>query len=119
MEKRILSYLAYLTDLAKNTSSNASTPADAEAKAKQILIQIGFFQHERLIHLIVTVTFAILTMMAILPSLFYPELPLFILCLLLLVLLIPYIRHYYILENSIQKMYALYDSMFDPWKKEQ
>jgi hypothetical protein len=28
-----------------------------------------------------------------------------------LVLLIPYVRHYYILENEVQKMYGQYDSI--------
>ena len=26
-----------------------------------------------------------------------------------MILLVPYIRHYYILENEVQKMYAQYD----------
>jgi hypothetical protein len=33
------------------------------------------------------------------------------LALLILVLLIPYVRHYYILENEVQKMYKQYDEM--------
>lgn len=32
---------------------------------------------------------------------------------LLLVLLIPYIRHYYILENEVQKMYGQYDKIWE------
>lgn len=35
--------------------------------------------------------------------------PLLILALLILVLLIPYIKHYYLLENEVQKMYVQYD----------
>ena len=31
----------------------------------------------------------------------------------LLILLIPYIRHYYILENEVQKMYGQYDKMVE------
>ena len=30
---------------------------------------------------------------------------------LILVLLIPYIFHYYFLENTVQKMYVIYDRM--------
>ena len=37
--------------------------------------------------------------------------PLLILVVLILILLIPYIRHYYILENEVQKMYGQYDRM--------
>ncbi|MFQ8981070.1 MAG: hypothetical protein ACLR6I_11570 [Waltera sp.] len=34
-------------------------------KLQEHLVQVGFFQHERLIHLIITVTFALLEMLAI------------------------------------------------------
>ena len=83
---------------------------------EDLLLQIGFFQHERLIHLIVTVTFALLLMLAVLASLFLPQLPLFLLILLLLVLLIPYIRHYYILENGVQRLYQYYDVLRETGK---
>ena len=33
------------------------------------------------------------------------------LALLFLVLLIPYIKHYYFLENSVQKMYLIYNKL--------
>lgn len=69
-------------------------------------INIGFFQHERLIHLIVTMTFAVLVLFSLL--LFTREfyfLPLF---LLFLGLEIPYIIHYYTLENGVQELQRLY-----------
>ena len=76
-----------------------------------MLVQIGFFQHERLIHLIVTVTFALLTVGSMIACLFVQQLGLYCLTVLFLILLIPYIRHYYILENGVQKLYALYEEM--------
>ena len=81
---------------------------DAAAK---MLVQIQFFQHERLIHLIVTVTFAILTVLSIFAFLALEQIGLLALCILLLVLLVPYIRHYYILENGVQKLYTYYDEL--------
>lgn len=77
------------------------------------LTQIAFFQHERLIHLIVTVTFALLEMIAIAlaVTVFSPGIGL--LAIALLVLLIPYVRHYYILENEVQKMYVQYDKLLE------
>ena len=36
---------------------------------------------------------------------------LLLLALLLIVLLAPYIRHYYLLENGVQKMYVQYDKL--------
>ena len=74
-------------------------------------MQVGFFQHERLIHLIVTVTFALLEMLAIVLSVISDSLFTLLLPVVILILLIPYIRHYYILENEVQKMYVQYDRM--------
>ena len=77
----------------------------------ELLVQIGFFQHERLIHLIVTVLFALMTMLVFLLAMtnFTPWTG--VLLLLLLALLIPYIRHYWLLENGTQKLYQYYDKM--------
>lgn len=80
-------------------------------KLKEHLVQVGFFQHERLIHLIVTVTFALLEMLAIILSVIAGSPFTLLLPVVILVLLIPYIRHYYILENEVQKMYVQYDRM--------
>lgn len=75
------------------------------------LIQIGFFQHERLIHLLVTLTFAVLTISSVYIILATSYFPLAALTLMLLLLLIPYIAHYYLLENEVQKMYKQYDEI--------
>ena len=80
-------------------------------KLQEHLVQVGFFQHERLIHLIVTVTFALLEMLAIVLSVSSDSLFTLLLPVVILILLIPYIRHYYILENEVQKMYVQYDRM--------
>lgn len=75
------------------------------------LTQIGFFQHERLIHLIVTVTFALMTLISMIASVTICMPLLLALSLLFLVLLVPYIFHYYTLENEVQKMYTQYDEI--------
>lgn len=80
-------------------------------KLEEHLVQVGFFQHERMIHLIVTVTFALLEMLAIVLSVISDSLFTLLLPVVILILLIPYIRHYYILENEVQKMYVQYDRM--------
>ena len=85
------------------------------------LAQISFFQHERLVHLLVTILFAILTFATF--FLLYMQIGFSVLAMeglswgllalfmLLLVLLIPYIMHYFLLENSVQKMYTQYDEI--------
>ncbi len=105
MEKRIKSYLKFL----ENIDIEGLESKEAEILKKECLIQIGFFAHERQIHLFVTLTFALLTVIAMAATVIAGGIGMIILSLLLLALLIPYIRHYYILENSVQKMYRYYD----------
>lgn len=104
MTKEIKAYLAYLESLPKNSKLT-------EKEKNQILTRIHFYQHERLVHLMVTMTMAILVMMGFFFIMFSYEnlnLPVLILFFLLLILLICYLCHYYFLENAIQKMYTLY-----------
>ena len=77
-------------------------------------MKISYFQHERLIHLLVTQTFAILQIFTIFAIfvLPYPASLIFaIMTVLILCLLTGYIFHYYLLENSVQKMYHLRDDI--------
>ncbi|MDE6389516.1 MAG: hypothetical protein K2L82_17200 [Lachnospiraceae bacterium] len=107
MEQRILNYRKYIDELLQQDG------LDWEAVIREHLIQISFFQHERLIHLIVTVTFALLEVIVIGLCVVSFTLGVGLLALGLLILLIPYIRHYYILENEVQKMYGQYDKMVE------
>ena len=107
MEQRILNYRKYIDELISQDNS------DWDAVIKEHLIQVSFFQHERLIHLIVTVTFALLEVIVIALSVVSFTIGVGLLAIALLVLLIPYIRHYYILENEVQKMYGQYDRMVE------
>ena len=73
------------------------------------LIKIGFFQHERLIHLIVTVFYALLFLMFM--ALGFIHYIFFIIVAILLVFVICYIIHYFHLENGVQYLYKQYDEM--------
>lgn len=107
MAERIKQYLKYIDDLLVN----APAGTDFSEEARKHLVQIAFFAHERFIHLIVTVIFALLTVIIFLYTMSNPQVMLFLLLLFFLVLLVPYIKHYYLLENSVQKMYEQYDEM--------
>ena len=112
MEQRILQYRKQIDEwLAKMENDEQITQELIRDKLEEHLVQVGFFQHERLIHLIVTVTFALLEMLAIVLSVIFDSLFTLLLPVVILILLIPYIRHYYILENEVQKMYVQYDRM--------
>ena len=116
MEKRIKEYRKWIDELltklneGKN-SGEAMDESELEAIIKDHLVQISFFQHERLVHLLVTLAFAIMTILSIGLYVLSGEIAVLALCVLLIVLLVPYIRHYYILENYTQAMYAQYDEL--------
>lgn len=76
--------------------------------AEEVYTWIQFFQHERLIHLIVTFFTGISTILFLLGSLYLENISLLILFAITLALFIPYIFHYYYLENGVQKLYDLY-----------
>ena len=111
MKKRIISYRLKVDSILSNPGS--IPPERWTEILQEHLVQIGFFQHERLIHLIVTVTFAILTIMSFVASLVVGMPALLALTLLFVVLLIPYIMHYYTPENEVQKMYVQYDRILE------
>ncbi len=73
------------------------------------LIKIGFFKHERLIHLLVTCFYAIFNICFIALSFLNPLF--IIITLILLTFLAFYVLHYFFLENSVQYMYKQYDKM--------
>ena len=88
------------TDIKKTDTEEQTMQEMVQDKLKEHLVQVGFFQHERLIHLIVTVTFALLEMLAIVISVISDSLFTLLLPIVILILLIPYIRHYYILGST-------------------
>lgn len=69
---------------------------------------IIFFQHERLVHLIVTFFVGIAMVLFFIGFLITENILVFVLFALLLCLFIPYIFHYYYLENNVQKLYDYY-----------
>jgi hypothetical protein len=105
MKKRILAYLEYIDNLLEEEDK------DWNKEIEKHLIQIGFFAHERLVHLIVMFLFALGTFMSILYFHFCEAIVILALAIGFMVLLIPYIMHYYLLENSVQRMYTQYDRM--------
>lgn len=107
MEERLKKYIEKLQNI-----DYMSLTDDERLRAKEdMLIQIGFFQHERLVHLIVTVTFALLAVVGLIFVCLDGSMGSLALEVLFIILLIPYIRHYYILENGVQRLYEYYDKI--------
>ncbi len=112
MSDRLSARIRYTECLIEKLSSGEEiSKEDLSAEVFALREWIGFFQHERLIHLLVTFLFSILSIgsfFVFVLSLYLPTLVIFAVFMLLLV---PYIFHYYKLENGVQKLYDLYDRL--------
>ncbi|MGN0642043.1 MAG: hypothetical protein ACI4JJ_02750 [Huintestinicola sp.] len=103
MKKYIRAYIASVE------KALADDGTDLRKLREELLIQTGFIQHERLIHLIVTV-FVGLVLFIGLVVFFVSEMTAFLaVCALLLVLTFAYLAYYYFIENSTQQLYRLYN----------
>lgn len=98
----------YIEEIDKLLNSNKNIDDNV---IKNHLTKINFFQHERLIHLLVTLFYALLfivfTILGFVHYLF------FIVTLILMIFLICYVIHYFHLENGVQYLYKQYDQMID------
>lgn len=65
------------------------------------------FQAERAIHLIITLFFALFSIILAVTSVVTANLAFLVLTILVLVLLIPYVFHYYKLENGVHSLYQI------------
>lgn len=107
MGNKLKAYIKELQELLEDDSGIENIPL----LKKELLVEIGFWQHERLIHLLVTILFALLTMSVFILILFYHTIGVLLLLLAMLSLLVPYIRHYFILENGVQTLYVFYEEL--------
>lgn len=99
----------YIKDYMLETENKIKDKNVSKKDIDLLLIKIQFFQHERLIHLLVTLFYALFCLiffiLGMISWLF------FIIDVILLVFLIFYILHYFFLENSTQYFYKLYNQM--------
>lgn len=101
MKKYIINYLKYV-----------------EANKKDIdvykhLQKIEFFQAERLIHLLVTLATLIVEIISFVVGVALQNIYCIIIGYMIMCFLIPYILHYFFLENAMWKMYREYDEMIN------
>ena len=69
--------------------------------------QLAYMQHERLIHLLVTLAVCTFLLLVLGYALVHPMWPSFVMSALLLILVAGYIIHYFRLENGVQRWYEL------------
>ena len=101
----------YIKEIDNKISINKITKSDVE----EHLIKIKFFQHERLVHLLVTLAYALFTIIFIFLTLYHPLF--FIITIIVLVFLMFYVAHYFFLENNVQYLYKQYDLMKEKLSK--
>lgn len=104
MTKQIRAYLAFLEEF----FAAEHTQEELINQRGRLLQRISFYQHERIVHLIVTMSFAIFFLLSLGIWMANSGIGLMLLTVLFLVMTIAYIKHYYFLENSVQKMYLYY-----------
>ena len=108
MKNELKAYIEKMTAIIESGDITTET-------LRSMLVSIGFFQHERLIHLLVTLAFAVMTILSLLMTV--QELYVLPLFLLFLVLEVPYVFHYYRLENGVQKLQRMYREAEEKVKK--
>ncbi|MCR5385022.1 MAG: hypothetical protein K6E72_10365 [Saccharofermentans sp.] len=99
----------YIDSEMKNSPVEKTNEVLSEFETK-----ISYFQHERLIHLMVTLSFAAFLLFEIFCLFVLPASFIYAGVLLVLIffgLTIGYIMHYYFLENSVQQMYHMRDEI--------
>ena len=75
------------------------------------LKKIEFFQHERFIHLMVTLSMGLFLLLSLFFSMFHKTYTGLALSMLLLVLTAAYVIHYFHLENGVQRFYAYWEKL--------
>ncbi len=112
MRKEILSKIKMAEEYLK-----AGNFSDGASMLKYLDRWIGYFQHERLVHLIVTVTFAVLTLLCMMSWFISCEIMFIAMTVLFLITTAFYVEHYYLLENKTQYLYTLYDKILEGYEK--
>ena len=106
MKNETKKYLLYIREIA-----NKDKITNKDTILENLLIQIKFIQHERLIHLIVTVFVGLSTLILLGLGIFAESIGFILTALITLILFIFYIFHYYFLENTTQELYKHYFSI--------
>lgn len=106
MKKMINEYINFIEEKINTKKIDKSLVED-------LLVKISFFQHERIVHFLVTMLVGLITVILLVVNLFIENIFILILLFIFICLLIPYIFHYYFLENKVQYLYNLYDKIKD------
>lgn len=99
----------YIDDYIQSLENKLKMKSVKPEVIDELLIKIEFFNKERIIHLIITLFYALFTVIFICHirvSMLYLIFALFTIC-----FLIPYIIYYFKLEARVQYLYKIYDKL--------
>lgn len=106
MKNNLKDYLKYIREIDKEEKIK-----DKNTILENLLIKIQFTQHERLVHLLVTMLVGIATILFLGFGIITDLLSFIITSFITLILFMFYIVHYYFLENTTQELYNHYFSI--------
>jgi len=111
MEKYLKEHINFIEDILQKKSN-----FDWGSLSDFNRTQIGFFQHERLVHLLITFFFGLMFFGSVIAELWlinagnnlvFLNAGLLVVGVILLIMLGFYVWHYFIMENGVQKLYQL------------
>ena len=105
MKKMITDYLKKVEKI------NSKDIENKEKFLEDMLVQINFFQQERLIHFLVTIFVGLAAILFFGLFLILENMWLFVLVAITLTLFSFYIGYYYFLENSVQRLFSIYNKL--------
>jgi len=109
MDKKLTAHKKFMEERLRNVKNRKQLKQLAKYHHKMA----QYFQAERTIHLIITLFFALFSILLSITSVITGNLAFLVLTALVLVLLIPYIFHYYKLENGVQSLYQIDKDLLD------
>lgn len=105
----MITYLKHHEQLIQEILDKNDGKTDWKTISKMHERKLKYFQHERLIHLLVMLTTSMATLLSFFFTLILGMSVFVIFTLVLLVLSIAYVVHYFKLENGVQRLYRLSD----------
>jgi uncharacterized BrkB/YihY/UPF0761 family membrane protein len=112
MQKSLEEHITFIENILRKKKNNFNWKALSDFNQTRI----GFFQHERLIHLLITLFFGLMFFSSVIAALLltnagndslFLNFGLLSISAILLLLLFFYVWHYFFLENGVQKLYQL------------
>ena len=112
MEKDLRKHISFIEDTLRKESDGF----DWDTLKDYNRTHIGFFKHERLVHLLITFFFGLMFFLSVVADLLLiinnnlqlsSGIGLLVVSIVLLIMLVFYVLHYFVLENGIQKLYRL------------